>query len=348
MMKRGLQPVSGSVGLLTCQPCCTDGDSTINNPSSLTHLLPSNQSVPDLVDQCEASISSSGSDTSSLLSSDDEFEISNFGNFEISDRPVTSSYHNSKSHTNSMMESDCKELKSLFVTSCNGGTSSQDTIMNMLALLSDRMMTLIQDMQHQLIQTELKFSTALEKISEDNEKFKRDLREELQQLHLTPVDSSNLLNSTTNNLTTSSSVLPSSSLLAVLPVTNVALDSQDFQNQMMSLLTATVSKLTNIVGETKSTESKSDWSKFGGEIKKFKHWYLAIVVQLSLAPWKEFYDTDTNTLLKITTKTSLNEKLYAKLLLSLEDQVFQDMVSKKTSLWRWPSYVNGTISDLPA
>jgi len=40
----------------------------------------SNQSVPELIDQCEASISSSESDTSSLLSSEDESEISKFQN----------------------------------------------------------------------------------------------------------------------------------------------------------------------------------------------------------------------------------------------------------------------------
>jgi hypothetical protein len=76
MMKRGLQPPPGSVGLLTCPTCCTDGNH--NNSSSLDTLLPmsSSSSVPKLIDQCNLSISSSKSDDSSLLSSDDEFEIS--------------------------------------------------------------------------------------------------------------------------------------------------------------------------------------------------------------------------------------------------------------------------------
>jgi len=75
MMKRGLQPPSGSAGLLTCPTCCTNG-TTIDSSSS-TKLLPLDSSslVPKLVDQCNASISLSESDDSSLLSSDDEFEI---------------------------------------------------------------------------------------------------------------------------------------------------------------------------------------------------------------------------------------------------------------------------------
>ena len=81
--------------------------------------------------------------------------------------------------------------------------------------------------------------------------------------------------------------------------------------------------------DTRATETKSDWPKFGGDMKKFRHWYLAVVAQLSLSPWKKFYDWNTNTLVKTTTNTSLNKKLYGKLLLCLEGQVFQDMVSRK-------------------
>ena len=46
--------------------------------------------------------------------------------------------------------------------------------------------------------------------------------------------------------------------------------------------------------DTRATETKSDWPKFSGDMKKFRHWYLAVVAQLSLSPWKEFYDSNTN------------------------------------------------------
>jgi hypothetical protein len=107
------------------------------------------------------------------------------------------------------------------------------------------------------------------------------------------------------------------------------INSQDFQNQMLTMPNATFSKLATIVSDAKTNETKSDWPKFNGDTKKFKQRYLAIVAQLSLAPWKEFYDFNTDTVVKASSNTSLNEKLYAKLRLCLEGQVFQDMVSRK-------------------
>jgi len=48
-----------------------------------------------------------------------------------------------------------------------------------------------------------------------------------------------------------------------------------------------------------------------------------------LHPWQEFYDTTTNDVVKATTNTTLNGKLYAKLLICLEGQVLQNTVSRK-------------------
>jgi hypothetical protein len=62
------------------------------------------------------------------------------------------------------------------------------------------------------------------------------------------------------------------------------------------------------MSEAKSTESKADWPKFAGDTRKFKPWY--IVAQLSIVPWKEFYDSTNNTVIKTTGNTALNEKLY--------------------------------------
>jgi len=52
------------------------------------------------------------------------------------------------------------------------------------------------------------------------------------------------------------------------------------------------------------------------------------MVQLSLSPWKELYDPVTNNVFKTTTNSALNGKLYAKLLLSLEGSVLQNVVSR--------------------
>ena len=52
------------------------------------------QFVPELVDQCSSS-SSSSADSTTSLSSEDDFEISNFQNFECTPRfPINSTLHN--------------------------------------------------------------------------------------------------------------------------------------------------------------------------------------------------------------------------------------------------------------
>jgi hypothetical protein len=53
------------------------------------------------------------------------------------------------------------------------------------------------------------------------------------------------------------------------------------------------------------------------------------MAQLSLLPWVELYDSVANTVISSTQNTILNGKLYAKLLVSLESQAFQHMMSRK-------------------
>jgi hypothetical protein len=79
----------------------------------------------------------------------------------------------------------------------------------------------------------------------------------------------------------------------------------------------------------KTSDSKSEWPKFQGDPKKFRGWHLAILAQLSIPPWKEFYDPVVNYVVTTTSNTALNEKLYAKLLTCLEGAVLQNMVSRK-------------------
>jgi hypothetical protein len=53
------------------------------------------------------------------------------------------------------------------------------------------------------------------------------------------------------------------------------------------------------------------------------------MAQLSIPPWQDLYDATTNNVVETTTNTTLNGKLYAKLLVSLEGQALQAMVSRK-------------------
>ncbi len=90
----------------------------------------------------------------------------------------------------------------------------------------------------------------------------------------------------------------------------------DLQSQMMQMLTDSFSKLSTVLSEKKE-DTKSEWPKFSGELKKFRPWHLTILTQISLPPWKELYDPVRNIVLS-TSNTQLNEKLYAKLLLALD------------------------------
>jgi len=106
-----------------------------------------------------------------------------------------------------------------------------------------------------------------------------------------------------------------------------SLISNDVQAQLLLTLTESFSKMSAVLTD-RSSDTKTDWPKFSGDTKKFKPWYLSIVAQLSLAPWNEFYDHTTNMIVTITTNQPLNAKLYAKLLVALEGQALQDIVSR--------------------
>jgi hypothetical protein len=100
----------------------------------------------------------------------------------------------------------------------------------------------------------------------------------------------------------------------------------DPQTQMILLLAYSFSKLSTALGE-KGLESKTEWPCFAGDSKKFYAWYLSIMAQLSIPPWQELYNPNTNDIIASTTIASLNGKLYAKLLVCLECQALQDIVS---------------------
>ncbi len=102
--------------------------------------------------------------------------------------------------------------------------------------------------------------------------------------------------------------------------------STDMQTQIMYMLTESFSKLSTVLLE-KSSDTKSDWPKFSGDVKKFRSWYLAIIAQLSLPPWQELYDSSRYDIVSSTSNTALNGKLYAKLLLSLEGIASQNIIS---------------------
>jgi len=337
MMKRGLQPPpGGSVGLLTCPTCCTEGTSTNTSYLASPIILPTSvNSLPELIDQCSSSSSSlEGSSSSvtsanSLITALDNFEIFEFQNFEISTSATMSNFsHNLEPLQVIEMESDNVVSANVAVKN-DGGSSHQEDILQLLHLILNQMMNNYQDLQTKIAQSELKFSTELQKISQSNDIFKQEMRSEIQKINDTLTPSLSTSTPTVVQLNNTPVAISSTSIPAVSnQVPSSVVSNQDFQTQMMTLLTTTFSKLTTVIN-SKSSDMKSELPKFSGDMKKFKSWQLAILAQLTLSPWSELYDAMTNNLIQITSNSQLKEKLYAKLLLCLEGQVFQDMVSRK-------------------
>ena len=171
MMKRGLQPPPGSVGILTCPTCYTDGSINSSSPTDFPPKISSLSSVPELIDQCDISLSSSESDDSSVALGDEDSEISNFENFELSETssPVHSCHNLSLNHL-PKMESDCVDNSPPSIK-VDGGSSNQDNIMQMLTIISTKMMDTIQELQNQLATNDLKYTAELQKLSQENETF---------------------------------------------------------------------------------------------------------------------------------------------------------------------------------
>jgi len=205
----------------------------------------------------------------------------------------------------------------------------------MLSAISARIVTGHQDLQNQLLRSDMKLENELQHVRYENDRFREELRREFgttvvqSSIPVSPVVSSSVSNPTYSVVATSSSG-PSS------------VSTSDFQTQILSVLNSTFSKLSSIISDTysvlhdtrqalsdsKSSDSKVKWIKFSGDPKKFRSWYLAIMAQLSIAPWSELYDVTLNSVVLTTTNTSLNGKLYAKVIGALEGSALQHMLSR--------------------
>jgi hypothetical protein len=264
-------------------------------------------------------------------------KISKFRNFKRNQcSSLHFQHHNFHSVSSCNMEPDGVDCST---GPCSNSTmSTQDEIMKMLNAISQQMVQNYQDIQARLDNTELRLSQEIHRISLDQEDFKRETRHDIESIIAgnlsVPVTSTTDPQVPTPTTTSQPDpVLSSSSSNALLATTSSSTSSYssstaDFQLQMMTMLTETFSKLSTVISD-KGSESKGDWPKFSGETKTFRSWYLAILAQLSISPWLELYDTSINDVVQTTNNSTLNGKLYAKLLTCLESQVLQHMVSRK-------------------
>jgi hypothetical protein len=156
--------------------------------------------------------------------------------------------------------------------------SSQENILQLLHLISNQMLSNYQDLQNQIAQSEMKFSAELAKVTQANDTFRQEIRSELSQ-----GTSSMSVSTSATTQANSTNVIPNTSTTSIsVPVSSPSsqISNQDFQTQMMTLLTMIFSKLTTVI-DSKSSDTKSEWPKFGGDMKKFKNWQLAILALLN-------------------------------------------------------------------
>jgi hypothetical protein len=138
-------------------------------------------SVPSLDDPSVSSSSSSSQNSSLMSLSDDDFGISNVQNFELSSVSMSAfNSHNLNSSQFVRKESDCEDTQP--VVKNDNTMLTQDTIMKMLDAISLQMVTNYQNVQAQLTQT----AADLQRVTQDNETFRRAIRNELNLLRSSP------------------------------------------------------------------------------------------------------------------------------------------------------------------
>jgi hypothetical protein len=180
-----------------------------------------------------------------------------------------------------------------------------------------------------------------QEVMEANDVSKQEVRGELQELRSLIQQYSSQMNTTPNSngpvppqvpvsLSTSSANVTTPSINPVSSV-NITSNLSSSTDQVLLLLTDLFTKMANALTE-KNTDSKAEWPKYSGDSKKFRSWYLAIMMQLSIAPWRDLHDPSKNDVVLSTTNVSSNEKLYSKLILAIEGSALQHVVSRKY-LW---------------
>jgi hypothetical protein len=294
-------------------PTCSSAIATIPTTTEVDTTSINSLLLPELCQQSSLSISSSEADTCSSSSLDLDCEISKFENLEIPIPSMVSVSSNLKLSQKFKMESDCVDNKA--VAKHDPGTSNEE-ILQILTATSTQMISGQQDLQAEL-----------QRVRDENEQFKQAIRTELL-ASTTQMSPSEV--STMSPPQTMQSPVPSVSTSISNP--NASMNLADFQNQMLVLLNDTFSNLSVVLSDTslaKTSEAKTEWVKFSGDSKKFRSWYLAVMAQLSVAPWQELYNSTTNSVVSSTTNAALNNKLYTKVIGSLEGSALQHMLARK-------------------
>ena len=252
------------------------------------------------------------------------FQYSKFQNSSVSTTtadPILNC-HNFTTEVKEIMESDCEDddrkVSPTMVDITKLITSLSQQISNQSNFIQDQLLK-----QQSIIEHQAHNDLKLQDVLQSNEVFKQEVKLELENLR-------NFLVPPKINTTPSPPPTIPPRVQPDPPVNSgiQAPGPVDSNQQVMLMLAESFSKLSLMVIQDKSSETKYDWPKFSGETKTFKAWYLAILVQLSLPQWQDLYDPSTKDIVKSTTNVALNGKLYAKLITCLDGSALQSIVAR--------------------
>jgi len=245
---------------------------------------------------------------------------------------LSSSSHYSSTSTFENMADDCNDIPGLSQT-----TKDMIDINHLFNTFTQQLSIHMNQLQDQLKENE-------NRTQRENMKFKQEIRDEFEALRSFVTSPSSSVPPSSGvlllDIRPSSSGVPSGftifpSVEASSPdlsnpslTVSTSMNFQDVQTKMMLMLTESSSKLNTVLVDNKSQDMKSDWPKFSGGAKKFRTWYLSIMALISIPPWNELYDVGSNDIVSSTTNTSLNGKLYAKVISVLQGQALQDVLSR--------------------
>jgi hypothetical protein len=186
-------------------------------------------------------------------------------------------------------------------------TSLSQQISNQSNFIQDQLLK-----QQSIIEHQANNDLKLQHVLQANETFKRNIKLELENVRTFLSKQEAPVPSTPPSIKTSTTpVQPLSSTLVLSPsnttqagTTNVnsippVTGPADPNHHVMLMLADSFSKLSTLMVQDKSSDTKYDWPKFSGDKTAFKAWYLAIIAQLSLHSCKICMISPRKMLLKI-------------------------------------------------
>jgi DNA uptake protein ComE-like DNA-binding protein len=321
--------ITSSLGSFTSLPTSTMPTCNISTTTSSTidtSLLSVQASEINSSNLCSTS-------SSSLISSM-PLPISNFHNFEISNNinfdPGIP--HNSSVSKLINMEVDCQDNDDTKMASSIKLEDPPD-LNKFLSVLRAHITASTSKMSNEFQQVASANNSFKQEIRNANNASQQEVRDDILELRALLYQQRSNVQVPASSMSSMNSILPQTSPDTIVKTTSVAIPSSisptvASTDDVLRLLTESFSKMVIAMSE-KYMDSKVEWPTFSGDSKKFRSWYLAIMTQLAIAPWKELYDSSRNDVISMTMNAILNEKLYSKLILSLEGNALQHVVSRK-------------------